>query len=202
MPHGKWDRGVLHPLSWTHREENGEKPNNLSSAHKRIHPYHKQLLVSGETDFTPAPSHGASSTMPPAEAKTTSRHLPSPGDIELCCLNAVFAEGSQGGSGTAQLSQPEAAGAVGKDRDQESYPGLFIHALSPSRGWQMPARSPGCWRPAPTSCPAQLQAPFQGKPVLLEPRFNHPAEAHYASRPSTPGTRVAGLGEQRVPSAE
>lgn len=57
MPHSKWDRGVLHPLSWTHREENGEKPNNLSSAHKRTHQYHKQLLVSGETHFTPVPFH-------------------------------------------------------------------------------------------------------------------------------------------------
>lgn len=145
----------------------------------------------------------------PGRSKTTSSRLPRPGEIELCRPDAAFAEWRRGPSGAAQLPPLGAAGAVGKGRDQEGYPGLSFQAPSPSQRGRWEPISRGAGRaggdPAPTSCPAQLRAPVQEKPLLLEPGFHRPAEARRALQLSTPaaaGKWVAGLGEQRVPSAE
>lgn len=117
----------------------------------------------------------------PGRSRTTSRRLPSPGEIELCRPNAAFAEWRQGGSGTAQLHPPGAAGAVGKDRDREGYPGLSIHAPSPSQQRQMPAHFPGCWRSRRRPCsdllPGTASGSFPGEASAVKARVQPPCRS-------------------------
>lgn len=106
--------------------------------------------------FTPALCRHPSSMTTLAEAEPPPGTPPAQRTLNFAVLMQLLL---QGGSGTAQLPPPGAAGAVGKDREQEGCPGLPVH-------------------PAETCRASQL------------------------SMPATAGKWVAGLGEQRVPSAE
>lgn len=137
----------------------------------------------------------------PGRSRATSRQIPHPGEIEFCHPNAAFAEQRQGGSGTAQLPPRGATG--GQRQRPEGLPRLSVHAPSPPQQQQKtPACFGGCQqsrRPAPTSCPAQLQAPLQENPLLPGPGSHHPAEVCHVWRLSTsallgngwPGWRTA-----------
>ncbi|EOA96139.1 hypothetical protein Anapl_05414 [Anas platyrhynchos] len=114
--------------------------------------------------------------MPPEEAE------PPPGSDETqpCSPNAAFAEWKQGGPGK-------------KEAGKLSFLHLYSQAAAAAclfpcgAGTNKTGEDSDLHVPfSPTYCLGQLQAPFQEKPLLLEPEFNHVTKAHGVLKLSTP----------------
>lgn len=124
---------MLHPLSWTHREGNGETPNNLSSAPKRfIHISRNCSYWERQTFHTKAMS--LCLIHYPCRHRSIPRSLPSPGKMNFA-VRWSFA-------------------AWSKDRDRDEFPGLCPHPFPMSAAsWDAGRARGGRW----SSCPAQPQ---------------------------------------------
>lgn len=117
--------GMLHPLSWTHREEN-RKPPTICHQHLRDSSTCQGIAhVGTDGHFTPGPCHRALSIIP-------GRHRSTQGKMGLL-VRWSFA-------------------AWSKDRDGQEFPGLCPHPFPISAASWDAGRARG--DPAPASCPA------------------------------------------------